>query len=143
MSNIGTFDTVEVFQTCPYCGVNQYFDAQTKDLGCSMYTYSPVSKYKGQFAFLDDMPVFKRFPEDKLKWNSRKDLEIAKARVPKKFRHLKFVSVVADCHSTMCQKVTDINTGYFSGFGRMFEGKIKIEKGCLKGDIYDIKTNTN
>jgi len=150
---MGCFDTIDVFMKCPYCGDFRTFDAQTKDLGSKMYYYDALSSNwfaKGKKGFLEKkfrmgMCVFKKYPLDKSAkvWKSQGERIEASATVPKEFAHLKFVSVRADCHSTECSlwsEKRDLKCQTcVSGFGRMFDGKIKIYKGMLIGDIYDIE----
>ncbi len=149
---MGCYDTINVYQQCPYCHRYQSFDAQTKDLGSSMYCYDTLSekwfkksKKWNERKFRLGLPVFPRFPKDKSAkvWKSQAERIEAEATVPEEFKNLKFISVIADCHSNICDEWAtekDMRTqGCKSGFGRMFEGKIRIKKGMLIGDIYDIE----
>ena len=148
--NVGLYDVVNVFCKCKNCGRYDTFDAQTKDLGQRMYTYHTLNKdfYNkkqigmiGGKKFRDKMPVFKKFPKDKSAkvWKNQTEQMVAEATVPKEFKKRKFVNVIADCHSEKCQLYADLVSGYHSGFGRSFEGKIRIKDGKLIGEIYDIK----
>jgi hypothetical protein len=120
------------------------FDAQTKDLEPACYNYYI---YRGKKDILDrtKLPVFKSNPNDKEAsvWKSQDERSRANASVPKEFKDLKFVNVIAGCHSARCQFDGDrddiIRQGCPSGFGRQFEGKIAIKDGLLTGDIYDIE----
>lgn len=150
---MGLFDEIKIFQCCPYCKRYQYFNAQTKDLDDAMWDFEALpddwfNKIKKKTLFGIDrnkMPVFKVTPYDKSAkvWKSQGEKMEAMARVPDEFKNLKYVEVTADCHSKICQEWADkrdiIRQGIPSGFGRMFEGKIKIKKGYLIGDIYDIE----
>ena len=75
--------------------------------------------------------------------NNKSDQEILQAMFPNEFKNLIYVEVTAGCHSAECQawaNKRDINwQGSPSGFGRMFDGKIKIKNGFLIGEIYDVK----
>lgn len=148
---MGCFDTIMVFMRCPYCRKYEHFDAQTKDMNSSMFTFHALpedwfSKNKiGDRDFRLVFPVFKQFPNDKEAnvWKNQAEFAEARATLAKEFgSKLKYVNVNADCHSTKCdtwaRKRDMIEYGYKSGFGRMFEGKIKIEKGMFIGEIYDI-----
>ena len=138
--NVGMYDTIDIYQRCPFCGDYQHFDAQTKNLNSCMYTYHPIREGKD---LLDrkKIPVFAKFPKDKSArvWKSQTEHSEAEATVPKEFSKLKFVHVIADCHSDSCQLYADLMMGYYSGFGRTFDGKIKIKNGKLTGEIYDIE----
>jgi len=145
---LGLYDVVNVFCKCKNCGHYTTFDAQTKDLGQRMYTYHTLDKdfytkqgLIGGKKFRDKMSVFKKFPKDKSAkvWKNQTEFMEAEATVPKEFNKLKYITVIADCHSFKCQMFADLITGYCSGFGRSFEGKIKIKNGKLIGEIYDIK----
>ena len=137
---MGMYDTVHIYQRCPYCGMFQQFDAQTKDIGSCMYTYGTL--YEGK-DIIDrrKFPVFKQYPKDKSAkvWKNQVEECEASATIPKQYHNLKFIKVIADCHSEKCQMFADLMTGYHSGFGRSFEGKIKVKNGKLKGEIYDIE----
>ena len=150
MFKIGLYDTINVAMRCPKCGHFEVFDAQTKDLGQCMYTYHTLDKnfYKKKGRgiwfdkkFRDKLPIFKKFPMDKSDtvWKNQTEEMEASATVPKDLNKLKYVNVIADCHSSKCQLFADLVQGYTSGFGRSFEGKIKIVKGKLTGEIYDIE----
>jgi len=147
--NVGLYDQIMVCMRCPKCGHYETFDAQTKDLGCRMYNYHAIDEsfYQRERSqilgkkFRNRIPVFKKFPKDKSAkvWKNQTELIKAEATVPKEFSKLKYVSVIADCHSESCQLFADLMMGYHSGFGRSFEGKIKIRNGELIGEIYDIE----
>jgi len=151
---VGCYDTINVYQNCPYCKRFVHFDAQTKDLGNLMYQYHPLDDYwfgKGKLSkllgkpFRENLPVFRSFPLDKAPtvWKNQAEYAEAQATVHEDFKKLKFITVIADCHSAKCQTFAeqrDIKRqGTPSGSGRVFYGKIKIRKGLLIGKIYDIK----
>ena len=152
---MGMFDTIKVFQRCPYCKKYQYFDAQTKNLDNAMWDWESLpndwfNKIKKKTLFEIDrlqknLPVFKKTPYDKSAkvWKSQGEKMEAMARVPDEFKELKCIEVTTDCHSKICQEFADkrdiIQQGSPSGFGRMFDGKIKIKNGYLIGDIYNIE----
>lgn len=146
---MGMFCSIYLYQECPYCKKVQHFEAQTKDLRNALDEYVPLPDdwFKSQIErkFRLGLPVFPQFPMDKehTVWKNQAERTEAQATVPKEFSHLKFVSIIADCHSIICQAWADKrdqkNYGYVSGFGRQFRGKIKIHKGMLMGKIYDIE----
>jgi hypothetical protein len=152
---MGMYDTIHVYQRCPYCGKHQSFDAQTKDLDDAMWNFyslpddwfvkKPNSFGSPQRKFRLGLPVFKEFPMDKADkvWKNQAERREASATVPKKYKQLKSVGVIVDCHSAECQAWADKKDikrqGCPSGFGRMFDGKIKVSKGYLIGEIYDIQ----
>lgn len=152
---MGCFDTIKVFMICPYCHNHQMLEAQTKDLGERMHTYTPLDedwyneKQKGFFGnerkFRKSLPVFNQFPYDKegRVWKNQAERIEARAKVPEEFKHLKFVDVVADCHSIECQFDADrrdiLWQGIPSGFGKFFDGKIMIKDGYLTGEVKDIE----
>ena len=139
---MGMYDTIHVYMECPYCGDHRVFDAQTKDLDPACYSYRPYEKDR----LLDRsrIPVFKQNPADKSHklWKSQDERARTWATIPEKCKDLKFVGVIAGCHSDRCQFDADrddiIRQGCPSGFGRHFEGKIAIKDGLLVGIIYDI-----
>ena len=147
---MGMFDTINVFMKCPYCKLHQMFDAQTKDLDKMLHEYAPLrtdwnkSKLFGK-KFRKGMPVFPSNPNDKscIVWKDQAERTEAMAKVPDKFKKLKYVEVYADCSSMKCQFDADrrdiLMQGTPSGSGRGFEGKIAIRKGFLIGEIYDIE----
>ena len=57
-------------------------------------------------------------------------------KVPSKFNEL---DCVGDCHSLKCQEFADkrdiIRQGCPSGFGRLFNAKVKVEKGKITGKV--------
>lgn len=151
---MGMYDTINLCMHCPYCEKYTNFDAQTKDLGSSMWEFTPLReewfnpKEKGflgnERKFRTELPVCKIFPFDKSNtiWKNQAEKIEACAKVENEYNNLKYVNVIADCHSRECQyfadKVSIRKQGIKSGFGRSFTGKIKIENGCLIGKIYDI-----
>ena len=144
---MGMYDTIDVYMECPYCGEHSVFDAQTKDLDRMMNHYRV---YEGRKDIIDrsKLPVFKSVPNDKSAkvWKSQDEKAIAFATIPKQCDNLKFINVIASCHSPECQFDADrediIRQGCPSGFGKSFEGKIAIKNGMLVGKIYDLKTTT-
>jgi len=140
---MGLYDTIMVYMECPYCGRHQQIDAQTIDLGSMMYIYYTYNR-KGDLLDRTKLPVFKRFPLDRQQecWESQDAKARAEATVPEEYRALKEVEVIGTCHSIECQFVADrrdiLSQGTPSGFGRLFNGKIKIEGGMLVGKIVDI-----
>lgn len=140
---MGVYDTIIVHMVCPYCGRPQRFDAQTNDFDRMMRTYCTYDR-KGDLLDRTKLPVFKRFPRDKQQdyWVNQDAKNIAEATVPIEYRDLKEIEVIVDCHSIECQFVADrreiLSQGMPSGFGRMFNGKIKIEDEMLIGKVVDI-----
>lgn len=154
MITISCYDTIMNFQICPYCHTFQSFEAQTYDLGSRMYIYDPLSVnwYKPKMLqkdFRTRISVFPKFPLDREHkvWKNQAERIEAEATVPDEFQKLKFVEVITSCHSVVCQEWANREDlqryGYISGFGRSFEGKIKIEKGKLIGNIYDLILKSN
>jgi glutaredoxin len=145
---MGLYDTIMVFMKCPYCKRMQTFDAQTKDLGNSMFTYHTLPKdwHSSEFGqrLCRIAPVFPEFPLDKSAnvWKSQAEKRESQAAVPEEYSKKKHVKVIADCHSPLCQAWAEVRDrrfqGHESGFGRMFEGKVAIKGGLLSGEIYDI-----
>lgn len=157
---MGCFDTINVYMECPYCKRYQHFDCQTKDMDSSMWTFRVLDsdwfKSKDELfgrEFRRALPVFKRFPYDKEgPWKSQVEKIEASAMVsPEWGKKLRFVNVTVDCCSTKCDtwaRERDRRAyGYESGFGRMFNGKIRIiRKGdnyYFVGPIYDIIKRDN
>lgn len=140
---MGMYDTINVYMECPYCGEHRLFDAQTKDLSPACFVYHTYEKDR----LLDrtKMPVFRQNPYDRSNtiWKSQDERSRAMATVPEGFKDLKFVDVIAGCHSAKCQFDADrediIRQGSPSGFGRQFTGKIAIKDGMFVGKIYDTK----
>ena len=140
---MGMFDTINVFMECPYCGHHQMFDCQTKDLDNVMWDFSTYEKD----TFLDraKLPSTPSTPADKSAkiWKSQDERQKAMATIPEGYGNLKYVNVIASCHSVECQFYDDrsaiIRQGCPGGFGRCFEGKIAIKNGLLVGDVYDIE----
>lgn len=143
------YDTIYTWMRCPYCGHTGMFEAQTKDLDKVLFGYRTLDKEwntsKLGKKFRNDMPVTIAFPKDKENkvWKSQAERTEAQATVPKEYQKLKYVLVTASCSSIICQFDADrrdiLVQGTPSGFGRCFEGKIKIENGKLIGPIYDIE----
>jgi hypothetical protein len=141
---MGMYDSINVYMECPYCGDHRLFDAQTKDLTPACYNYHV---YRGKKDIIDrtKMPVFESTPNDKSPsvWANQDERSRAMAAVPEAFKELKFVNVIAGCHSPECQFYADrediLRQGSPSGFGRQFKGKISIKDGLLTGNIYDIE----
>lgn len=142
------FDTVNVWGKCPYCHQHQYYDAQTKDLDNCLHTFDALHKdwYKGKLErkFRLGLPVFKHFPldkEDKV-WKNQAERIEAQATVSPQFRKLKYVEVCICCLSDKCKAFAIERDkriqGCFSGFGRRFDGRIRIKDGKLIGEVYDI-----
>ena len=56
---------------------------------------------------------------------------------------LNFISVTGDCHSEICQEVADkrdiIRQGCPSGFGTLFNAKIRVKDGVLTNEVYDVE----
>ena len=140
---MGMYDTIDVYMECPYCGDHRLFDAQTKDLDNLLYHYHTYDKDR----LLDrtKLPVFKSTPNDKSAgiWKSQDERSRSKSTIPEEFNKLKYVEVIAGCHSDRCQFDADrediVRQGCPSGFGRHFRGKIAIKDGLLVGKIYDIE----
>jgi len=141
---MGCYDTIEVFGTCPYSKLQANISCQTKDLGCMMFTYHSLSKFddgsdkfsKTNIKMRTKLPVFPKFPLDKshLVWKNQRELILARATVHKDYRQLDSVEVIAECYCRKCL----VHNNKKIGNTRYFRGKIKIEKGKLKGKIYDL-----
>ncbi len=148
---MGCYDTIMVFMRCPYCKEYRTFDAQTKCLGSLMHTYDALDenwfKKSSMFGrkFRQELSVCPQFPLDKEHkvWKNQAERIEARATVHPKYKHLKFVDVICDCHSAKCKSWSaerDLRIQELvSGFGRIFHGKIKIHKGFLIGKVYDIE----
>lgn len=146
---MGLFDDINANSKCPYCGELGWTEIQTKDLGVHMYCYTALpkgwftSKFERKFRL--KMHVYPATPYDKQHnvWKNQAEKIEAMAKVPKEFSKLKFINVTCDCHSQKCQaraNKRDIKQqGVTSGFGMIYHGKIKISKGFLIGDVYDLK----
>lgn len=127
---MGLFDTINVFQECPYCKKQAVFEFQTKDLdGGSMLDFDTVDK------------IASKLHKARPRWSER-------AQVDKELvKGFTFVEGTASCTSPLCAYVAAMRDmvwqGCKSGFGRFFDGKIAIKshKGqkYFFGDIYDIK----
>lgn len=159
---MGCFDTIMVFQRCAYCKEYQHFDAQTKDMSNSMWTFHALDKnwFNKQDELFskssrDNTPTFLQFPFDKESkvWKSQGQRMEARARVRHEWgKKLRYVEVITDCHSHKCQgwarerdRRYHPEDGHFSGFGRSFDGKIAIVKHghgyFFIAPIYDIVKN--
>lgn len=148
---MGLYDTILVYMECPYCGFSGQIECQTKDLGNHMHTYHPLRSewYKKGMSkekrFRVSLPVFPQFPQDKefTVWKNQAERIEAHATVPKEFRNLKYINVIASCESVECQfdgdRISILWQGCPSGFSRSFEGKIRIRNGRLIGEVYDIE----
>lgn len=146
------YDTIMVVQKCPYCKTFQNFECQTKDLDLLMYEFHPLDEdWEDPNAisvvrkdFRVELPVFKNFPLDKewKVWSNQAELIEARATLSEEFKKLEFVEIATTCDSIWCYahaRFHDKKTmGYISGFGRYFEGKIKIKDGKLIGKVYDL-----
>lgn len=123
---MGCYDTIIVLEKCPYCLRNRKIECQTKELGQLLhYFHNFPSRYRKN-------PVFLYPNETNI--------------VPSNYRKLEYVNVLCDCNSVSCQFDADrrdiIQQATPSGFGRLFNAKIKIFKYRGKyyfGDLYDIK----
>ncbi len=84
-----------------------------------------------------------QFHKEHKVWKNQAERIEARATVHPKYKHLKFVDVICDCHSAKCKSWSaerDLRIQELvSGFGRIFHGKIKIHKGFLIGKVYDIE----
>lgn len=140
---MGLFDIVYVFMRCPYCNNLSSLEAQTHDLAET--GRGSLNEYKT----VPEIWVTGKKPENKKeeKDESLKDLydvenELSKAKVREGVKHKDFIEVTVSCESPICQlwaNERDRRTqGVASGFGRLFEGKIKITDGYLVGKVYDI-----
>jgi len=128
---MGMYDTIVKYMDCPYCGTRKVFEGQTKDLDSGFETYHTldVSK-KGK-------PALQLFIRNTYVENSK---------IPAEFGKLKYVDVTFNCGSVSCQFDADrewIDIQKIpSGFGRSFDGKIKIDQVGkdyhLVGDLYDV-----
>ncbi len=148
---MGVYDRIIVVQRCPYCKTLQAFECQTKDLDQLMYEFQSLDESWGdpnsisvlRKDFFTDLPVFKQFPLDKdCGWIDQKEFVEARATLSEEFKKLEFVEIATTCQSLWCSahaRLHDKKTrGYISGFGRYFEGKIKVKDGRLIGKVYDI-----
>ena len=147
---MGMYDIIMVTQRCPYCNKLQTFECQTKDLDNLMYEFHPLDDdWENSDAILfarkdfrEGFPVVKDFPLDKDCWTDQAEYIEARATLPEEFKNLEYVEVIATCESMWCMAHARLNDkktrGYISGFGRLFEGKIKIKDGKLIGEIYDL-----
>jgi hypothetical protein len=131
---MGMYDTIKIYLDCPYCGCT-VDEAQTKDLECGLNTYDSVPDF--QIKDLRNLNKKKK-KDDWQSFDLKRTME--KCRAPQK---LNYVDVICDCHSVSCQFDGDrdsiICQGSPSGFGRMFEGKLLIEKGCFISELKDLK----
>jgi len=138
---MGLYDTIMVYMQCPYCNHYQHFDAQTKDLGQNMHTYNPYDE--DQLLDRTTLPVFKSYPEDRCHNLWKNQDELMRERATVEDIENGHVSVISSCHSVECQFYADrtslMHQSSPSGFGRHFDGKIKIKDGMLVGKIYDIE----
>ncbi len=122
------FDTIQVYQRCPYCGGWQGFAAQTKDLFCIMSHYTPLN---ADWETSDlgkkmrtGLPVFPQFPLDKTAkvWRDQAELIEARATIPEEYHgKLNYVSVIVHCEKC----------------GVWFRGKVVVKDGKLWGTIYE------
>lgn len=148
---MGMYDRIMVAQRCPYCKTLQTFECQTKDLDNLMHGFHPLDESwedSNTISILskdlfEGLPVFKDFPLDKdCGWIDQKEFVEARATLSEEYKKLEFVEIVATCYSLWCfahARLYDKKTlGYISGFGRYFNGKIKVQDGRLIGKVYDI-----
>jgi len=145
---MGLYDTIYVYGTCPYCKEHDRFDAQTNDLDMCMHTYEalPADWYsdKWQRKMRVTLPVFKQYPLDKSArvWKNQAERTEAEATVSKDYFNRKWIDVTLSCLSKKCRAFAvkrDIKRqGIFSGFGRIFDAKIRIKDGKLIGEFFDI-----
>jgi hypothetical protein len=148
---MGMYDIIMVFQKCPYCKTFQIFECQTKDLDKQMYVFHPLDEsWEDNKAisvvrkdFFAGLYIFKDFPLDKdCGWTDQAEFTEARATLSEEFKKLEFVEIATTCQSLWCYAHARLHdkkkNGYISGFGRYFEGKIKIKDGKLIGKVYDI-----
>ena len=127
---MGMFDELKVLSFCPACGHSNQ-DTQTKDLLNTLAEYRPLT---GTWwdpdacfgrAFREGLPVFPRFPHDRAHtvWSNQAEQAEAQARLPEDLgAQLKYVNVHIICRK--CQV--------------FYSGKVRVEKGMLIGDVFDI-----
>lgn len=142
---MGCYDTIETFGICPYSNLQANISCQTKDLGRMMYTYHSLGEdelgkddfSKKMIKMRKELPVFKQFPLDKshLLWNNQREKILARATVHKDYEQLESVEVIAECY---CRKCLFHNNKKI-GNTRYFRGRIRIIKGLLTGEIYEVK----
>ena len=123
---MGCYDSIMVLEKCPYCLRNVTIECQTKELGQMLNSYHNYPSRYGE------KPVL--FYPNKTHM------------VPSDYRWLKYINVLCDCRSISCRFDADrrdiIQQTIPSGFGRLFDAKIKIFKyqgNYYFGDLYDIK----
>lgn len=145
---MGMFDEVSITCTCPYCSTTTTRDAQTKDLDNAMWHFVALRKdwFKASFEkkFRKGLPVFLQFPYDKPPcWQNQAERIEAQAKVPSTFTKLKFVEVIIGCEEPKCKvwaAKRDLRIqGCVSGFGRHWDGKIRIKNGMLTEPLYDVQ----
>jgi len=128
---MGLYDTIYVYGTCPYCKEHDRYDAQTKDLDRCMYTYEalPADWYSDKW-------------RSARVWKNQAERTEAEATVSKDYFNRKWIDVTLSCLSKKCRAFAvkrDIKRqGIFSGFGRIFDAKIRIKDGKLIGEFFDI-----
>lgn len=142
---MGLYDTIEVWGTCPYSNLKSAISCQTKDLGMKMYCYKALSEFdipKNNFSrwnvkFRNNIHVFRKFPLDKSAkvWKSQRERTLASATVHKDYKKLKFVDVTCECYCRQCLVYNNKEIGK----KRYFNGKIKIEKGKLTGEVIEVE----
>ena len=54
----------------------------------------------------------------------------------------KYLYCIGDCQSKECVDWTDKRHGYHSGFGRLFDLKVLLDKGIITGEYEIIKDNS-
>lgn len=129
---MGMFDDINVLSWCPACK-HMNSDVQTKDLNNTLAHYASLpsgwwdpnpESFAGR-AFRAGLTVFPRFPHDKAHtvWANQAEKMEAQARLPDEIaEQFKYVNV-----HTICRKC-----------GVFYYGKLKVEKGMLIGDVYDV-----
>ena len=101
---MGMYDSVIVYMACPKCQRWGSFEFQTKDLGCLMDTYHPLTEdwetSDLQKKFRKGLSVFRKFPLDKEQdvWSDQAERIEAQATLETPYdTQLKFVSVYTSC----------------------------------------------
>jgi hypothetical protein len=109
---MGLYDHIVDYRLeCPFCGDSHHLEIQTKDLDCSMMTYSV--HYDGEV-------IMCKFMEE-----------------PKVSDKLKYIECSAACSSPECFSISRMRDlmerGYISGFGRRFDLEYDVKDQKLIG----------
>jgi len=102
---MGMFDSFMLKAKCPYCGNEEMFEFQTKELMNCMITWKQGERF------------------DKFKKRIRRY-----AWCPD-IKEGIIYDATSSCNSEICRKWEKKKCGYNSGFGRTFDGDIVIKEG--------------